>query len=509
MKRSRRQFLHDIGASGGVICMPAFLAGCGVMPATDFGAAPPANPFLEWFGVDELLLARVMSELTARGATHADIYLQHRREHRLRLRDGVKGAPDITMEQGAGLRVIVNGETGFASTEDLSLQGLIVAARQAAQRAAGAAAVSPAEFLSVKGSNFYPVATDWSSLGIERRWPILERLAASGYAADPSVSDVAVDWQDSDERILIATLDGQIFLDERPLTRISAQVKAQRGTDVQAGFASISARQDVHWYDDVRIDALARTAADRALIRFEAKQPPLGAMPVLLAAGSSGIVLHEALGHALEADFGARGSGAYAGLLGQAVASPLVSVIDDATMFHQRGALNVDDEGERGRQNVLIDRGVLRTYLHDRLSASAIGVSPTGSGRRESYRFMPMPRMTCTRIESGSETRDDLLAAVERGVWAKTYSNGRVDPVTGDFSFLIKNGWFVERGRASYPVRDVRLTGNGPDMLRNVQRLANDGRMDEAGWTCGKRGQRVPVSHGMPTALVTGLRIES
>ncbi|MGB5579855.1 MAG: TldD/PmbA family protein [Woeseia sp.] len=504
---ARRAFLKQLGAGTAVISMPAFLAGCATFPAIPLSEPVPENPFLTWFGVDEQLLARVMSELTANGATLADLYFQHARNEHLRLEDGVAAAPQISIEQGAGLRVVNNGQTGFVATEVLTAEGLLAAARDAAAIATGSAAPAPSRFAILPGNDSYPVKTHWTDVSLDRRWHILEQVTECARTADSSVASVTVDWQDADERILIATLDGNLVTDRRPLTRLSVQVEVQRGAERHSGFASVSARRGVEWFARERLDELAKTAVERALVRFDARRPPLGEMPVVLAAGTSGIVLHEALGHALEADFSEPGGGPYAGRLGEQVAATFVSVIDDATMPHERGALNTDDEGIAGQRNVLIENGILKSFLHDRTTAAAAGVAPTGSGRRESFRYAPQPRMSCTFIANGTDTRDDVLDAAGRGVLVETYSDGKVDPRTGDFSFRIRNGSFIEGGKARYPLRDLTLHGNGPSLLANVQRLANDGRMDAAGWTCGKRGQRVPVSHGMPTALVGGLTI--
>lgn len=504
----RRKFLKHIAAGSASVCAPAFLVGCAEIPAAVSHPPLPQHPFLSGFGVDQTELARVMSELTGRGAAYADIYLQQRRSHSLRLADGVAELPAVTLERGAGLRVVVDGQTGFAATADLSQESLLGAARDAAQIATGSAATAPERFVDVPaGNDFYAIVTHWSEVADERRWPILQEAAAAAFAVDPSISRVTVDWQDSDERILIATLDGQLHSDYRPLTRLSVQVDVQRGNEMHSGFASVSARQGIAWYDAARIGDVAKRAVERALLRFDARHPPLGEMPVVLAAGTSGIVLHEALGHAFEADFSLPGTGPYAGRLGEQIAAPLVTLVDDATMPHERGALNIDDEGTNGQRTVLIERGILRSFLHDRSSAADAGVAPTGSGRRESFRHAPLPRMSCTQIMNGNDPIDDLLLAAGRGLLAETYSAGQVDPASGDFTFRINSGWFIDNGKRSFPVRDLSLSGNGPELLLNVQQLANDGRMDEAGWTCGKRGQRVPVSHGTPSALVTGLRI--
>ena len=252
---------------------------------------------------------------------------------------------------------------------------------------------------------------------------------------------------------------------------------------------------------------MTREAVERTMMLFDARRPPAGEMPVILAAGAGGIVLHEAIGHALEADFVRDGASVYAGRLGAAVAEPFVTVVDQATIPHERGALNCDDEGHPTGRNVLVENGVLTAYLHDAISARHYRHSPTGSGRRESYRFAPMPRMTCTFLEAGPHTRDEIIAAVDRGVICETFTTGQVELGAGNFTFNIKNGWLVEGGRVTSPLKDFTITGNGPDTLRAIEMVADDARLDAGGWTCGKKGQTVPVSQGMPTTLVAKLRV--
>ncbi len=507
VQQGRREFLKHAGAGSVLVAMPPFLAGCGVMPATDLGPAPPANPFLDWFGIDQAMMSRVMSELTARGADHAELYFQHRRTRQLQYANGEISEPQADIEQGVGLRVVVAGQVGFAATEDLTLTAMLATARRAAAGAASASVLSPSRFEQRTAPDNYPVAHHWSDIAIEQRLSVLERAAQAATAGNSEVAGVAMNWQDTDERVLIATLDGNYVTDRRPLTRLSLQVEVQRGGEGHSGFASVSARQGLDWYTDAKLQQLASEARDRARLRFEARRPPLGEMPVVLAAGTGGIILHEALGHTLEADFNAALQGPYRDRIGEQVAAPAVSVIDDATMRHERGAYNVDDEGTDGQRNVLIENGVLRTYLHDRLSARRLGRAANGCGRRESFRFSPMPRMSCTRIANGSHAPEEILRAVDKGIWATTFTDGQVDPLTGEFSFAVNAGWLLDKGKATMPIRDVRIRGVGPEMLQRMTMVGNDGTMDSAGWTCGKRGQQVPVSHGMPTALVSRLLV--
>jgi TldD protein len=287
------------------------------------------------------------------------------------------------------------------------------------------------------------------------------------------------------------------------MTRLSAQVTATRDGESQSGFSNIAAREEFSWYTDKRIDRMVAEAVDRTSILFEAQRAPAGEMPVILVAGASGILLHEAIGHCLEADFNRKGASIYSDMIGKQVAEPFVTIVDQATVPRERGALNYDDEGNECGRTVMVEDGILRSYLHDSISAKHYRVANTGSGRRESYRFAPMPRMTCTFMEDGPHTRDEIIAAVDTGIIAETYTNGQVQIGAGDYTFYVKNGWLVEKGKITAPIKDVNMIGNGPESLRRITMVANDGHLDTGGWTCGKNGQQVPVSQGMPTVLVS------
>jgi len=293
------------------------------------------------------------------------------------------------------------------------------------------------------------------------------------------------------------------------MSRLSVQTTMVRDGETQSGFASVAARAGLSYYTEQRLDALVQQALERTRILFDARRPPIGEMPVVLAAGTSGVLLHEAIGHAFEADFVSNGKSPYRDALGSAIADASITIVDQGTMPGERGALNVDDEGVVCRRNVLVEAGRLRGFLHDRQSARAFGVDATGSGRRESYRHTPLPRMTCTFMEDGAHEREELVAAMGRGVLAETFIGGTVDLGNGDFEFAAKHGWLVEKGRLLMPIRDFKLVGNGPDMLRDITMLANDATMDSGGWTCGKNGQVVPVSQGMPSALVARIGLAS
>ncbi|MGH8168592.1 MAG: TldD/PmbA family protein [Woeseiaceae bacterium] len=507
MELRRREFLGGMAAGTAILTMPAFLSGCGVQQATTIAKPTPRNPFLTWFGVDEATISQVMAELTANGADFADLYFQHQRVNFLGMEDGIVSRADSEILQGVGLRAVVGDQTGYAFTEDLTLPSMLAAARTAAAIAKGTAAVPPQAFEPKNAGGLYRTEVAWADIGVERKLPLLQRVDRRARRADASIDKVSVYWADVDERVLIATLDGHLVTDHRPMTRLSAQVTAVRDGESQSGFSNIAAREEFSWYTDARIDRMVQEAVDRTLILFEAKRPPAGEMPVILAAGASGILLHEAIGHGMEADFNRKGTSIYSDMIGKKVAEPFVTVVDQGTIPRERGALNYDDEGNECGRNVLVEDGILRSYLHDSISAKHYAVAKTGSGRRQSYRFAPMPRMTCTFMEDGPHTKDEIVAAVDNGIIAETYTSGQVQIGAGDYTFYVKNGWLVEKGRITAPIKDVNIIGNGPESLQRITMVANDARLDTGGWTCGKNGQQVPVSQGIPTVLVSSMTV--
>lgn len=507
MTVGRRDFLKNVAAGSAIVSMPVFLEGCGVLPAVQPAAKPPPNPFMAWFGIDAAAMSRVMAELTVNGADNADLYFQHTRSNFLTMENGIVSRAYSDIAQGVGLRVVVGDQTGYAFTEDLTLPSMLAAARTAAAIASGTQPVPPQHFDPQAAGKLYRTALPWSEVGIDRKLPILRRVDRVARAADGAVEKVSVHWADSDERVLIATLDGRLITDHRPMTRLSAQVTAERDGETQSGYSNIAAREDFGWYTDERVDRMVGEAVDRTMILFESRRPPAGEMPVILAAGASGILLHEAIGHGMEADFNRKGVSIYSDMIGKKVAEPFVTIVDQGTIPNERGALNYDDEGNECGRTVLVENGVLRSYLHDAISSRQYGVPATGSGRRESYRFAPMPRMTCTFMEDGPRTREEIVASVDHGIIAETYTNGQVQIGAGDYNFYVKNGWLVEKGKVTAPLRDINIIGNGPESLQRISMAANDARLDTGGWTCGKHGQQVPVSQGMPTVLVSSVTV--
>ncbi len=504
MTLERRDVLR--GALGGAAwaTLGGNLGACG---PTTLASAIPSDPFKAWFGIDRAVVDRVLAALGSHGADAGDLYFQHTRTRSVSLEDGIVHAASTHVDAGVGLRVVVGEQTGYAFTEDLSEVAMIAAAKTAASIARGQAIVPPVSATPTAYGGYYAIDVPWSQVGIDLKLPLLRTLDAKVRALDPSVTKVSVSWVDSEEKVLVATLGGAMVVDERPMSRLAATVTMVRNGVTQSNRGDFAGRRSLSWYTDAILDELAAKAVDRTAILFDARRPPAGEMPVVLAAGASGILLHEAIGHGMEADFNRKNISIYADMLGKKVAPDFVTIVDDATREHERGALNVDDEGTPGQRTVLVENGVLASYLHDAISAKHYGIASTGSGRRESFRHIVLPRMRCTTMENGPHTREEIIASVDRGIIAETFTNGQVQIGAGDFTFYIKNGWMIEGGKVTYPIKDVNIIGNGPEALRNVMMAADDSKLDSGGWTCGKDGQSVPVSQGLPTVLVSKLTV--
>ncbi len=466
------------------------------------------QPFYDWFGVDDAILARVLAQAMDQGADYADLYFQHSSGGSVTLEDNIVSRASSHVDRGVGIRVLVGDQTGYAYCEDLDTASMLKAARTAATIAAsGSGAVPPEAFARRDVSDLYTIPRNWDGVGVAEKLPLLQRAEATARGLDPAVEKVTISWADSDERVLIVTSEGDVVADRRPMSRLWCSVAASKDGEVQSGSSNIAGRRGIDWYTGERIDAMCKEAVDRTMILFEARRPPAGELPVVLDAGASGILLHEAVGHGMEADFNRKGTSIYSTMIGDEVAPDCVTIVDSAVHPFERGALNVDDEGNDTERTVLVERGVMRTYLHDRISAKHYGVKSTGSGRRESFRHVPMPRMRCTYMESGPHARDEIIQSVKLGIVAETFTNGQVQIGAGDFTFFVKNGWLIEDGKLTAPIKDCNIIGNGPESLRDITMVADDMKLDTGGWTCGKEGQRVPVSQGMPTVLVSRLTV--
>ncbi len=460
------------------------------------------------FGVDEDLIGPALAAATAHGADQAELFFQHGTSTSLGMSDRIVNRAHTHVDLGVGVRVVVGDQVGYAYTEDLSPEAVLRAARTAAEIARGSTAtVQIGAPRRIAGANHYPLSRSWGDVDLTERLPLIRAWEERAFSLDPRVKKAQVSLFDGESRVLIARADGLRVTDLRPSTGAWVEVTLEDASGRETGSHNVSGRTGLELYDEARQDRLVRLAVERASQALLAGSPPAGEMPVVMAPGSSGILLHEAIGHGLEADFNRKGTSIFADRMGQSIASEHVTIVDDATIPGARGSLNVDDEGNATERTTLVKNGVLTSYLHDGISARHYGVAPTGSGRRESFRHPVLPRMRSTYMEAGPHDPAEIIAEVKEGIYCETFANGQVQIGGGDFAFYVRFGWMIENGKLTRPIKDVNLVGNGPKVLASIDRVGNDLVIDEGGWTCGKDGQSVPVSQGMPTVRVAKLSV--
>jgi len=484
----------------------ADLVGCATVPAKP-GPAPGISYFSR-FGVTEAVIAEALAAAMSRGADYADVFFQHRVTSSLGLQDGAVNRASAGVSLGVGVRAVKGDQQGYGFTEDLTLDSIRECARTAAAVADGPSRNAPQSYqVAVAPAQRYPVRQRWEDVRPEQKLPILSGLNEKVFAADPRVKKVNVGFADEYGAVLVADSQGRIVEDLQPMTVLYLSCVAEQGGRRESGGYNVAGRAGLEFYTPERLDRMVKEAVARTTILFEAGQPPAGEMPVVLAAGSSGILLHEAIGHGMEADFNRKNVSIYSDKIGKLIARPFVSIVDDATIEGARGAINVDDEGNPAGRTMLVENGVLATYLHDAISARHYKVKPTGNGRRQSYQHAPMPRMRATYMLPGPHKREEIIASVKKGIYCSNFSNGQVQIGAGDFTFYVKNGYLIEDGKLTRPIKDVNIIGNGPKVLEKVDMVSDDLAIDEGGWTCGKDGQSVPVSQGMPTVRVASITV--
>jgi len=464
--------------------------------------------FLTPAGLGESDLQAVLDRLMAYAVDSADLYFQASRFESWLLEDGVvkEGSHDI--RQGVGVRAVAGEKTGFAYSDEIALPALTDAATAARTIATRGAAGSVQVWRGVTGHTLYPAFDPVGSMTDARKLELLAAVEAEARRQDPRISQVIVGLAGEHRTVLMAASDGTLTADVRPLVRLNVTVIAEQAGRREQARAGGGARAGYGYLvEQDRALAWAREAARQALVNLEAEDAPAGEMTVVLGPGWPGVLLHEAIGHGLEGDFNRKGTSAFSGRVGQRVAAPGVTVVDDGTLAGRRGSLNVDDEGTPTQSTVLIEDGILRGYLQDRLNARLMGVAPTGNGRRESFAHIPMPRMTNTYMLAGPYDPGEILASVDRGLYAVNFGGGQVDITSGKFVFSASEAYLIEGGRVTRPVKGATLIGNGPDVLTRVSLVGNDLQLDEGVGTCGKEGQSVPVGVGQPTLRIDGLTV--
>ena len=463
--------------------------------------------------IDAQLAHRLLGIALDAGGDYADLYFEFRVSADYALEEEQIRALGRGITLGLGVRVTKGDATGYAYCEDLAWEKMAHAARTAGQIAAGggSAPVRVGDLTSVVTPSFYAVPTPSLVVPAQDKLALLRAADKAARAYDPRIVKVEVGFAEYIKEILLFTSEGRTATDVQPMLRLSVRAVAESNGKRQSGSGGGGGRYGMEYFQlsDAKHDAAAhgREAARVAIAMLDAREAPAGEMPVVLGAGDSGILLHEAVGHGLEADFNRKETSNYSGQLGKPVASPLCTVVDDGTIVSSRGAINVDDEGFVGQHNTLIENGVLVGYMHDRLSSKHFGIQPTGNGRRESFRSMPLPRMTNTSLLGGKDNPEDIIKSVKRGVYAKRFSGGQVNISNGDFVFSLSESYLIEDGKLTAPLKGVNLIGNGPEVLRRVDMLGSDFELSDGIWTCGKDGQSVPVNVGTPTVRIASITV--
>ena len=347
----------------------------------------------------------------------------------------------------------------------------------------------------------------WDEMIVKDKMPYIQKLNDRIFALDSRVTKVSAGLGDTTSHILFCNSEGQMYYDYRPMVSLSALCIMQEGDKIESNYTSRSFRMGAEFLTDNIVETLAKEAIERTSILFQAIKPKGGEMPVVMGAGGSGILLHEAIGHTFEADFNRKKTSIFSDKLNQKVCNENINIVDDGTLPFNRGAVNIDDEGTEGQKTYIVRNGVLTSYLHDRISAKHYQVTPTGNGRRESFRNVPLPRMRSTYMEAGSHSEKEIIAAVKKGVYVSNFTNGQVQIGAGDFTFFVKSGYLIEDGKLTQPIKDINIIGNGPQALADITMVGSNFKTDDSTWTCGKDGQSCPVTVGMPSALVSKLTV--
>lgn len=457
--------------------------------------------------IDAETARKLLATALSRGGDYADLFFEYDVAGSYSLEEGILKAAGRSVSQGLGVRVMKGDATGYAYVQELTPEAMQRAARTAAQIAAGGGAPIPNAFEVPSLANRY--AAQHLSLDVsgEQKRDMLLRADKAARAVDSRVSRVEASLHEEIREILLATSTGKFVHDRQPMIRFSVRVIAESNGKRQSGSSGGGGRMGLEYFEQRSPEWHAQEAVRHALAMLDARESPAGELEVVLAPGDSGVLLHEAVGHGLEADFNRKGTSNYTGRIGQRVASELCTVVDDATLFGSRGTIHVDDEGNLPERAVLIEKGVLVGYMHDQHSAKHFHVNPTGNGRRESFQSHPMPRMTNTWLLEGPHEPDEIIRSVKRGIYARKFGGGQVDISNGDFVFSLTESYLIEDGKITSPLKGVNLIGNGPDVMSKVSMLGTDFESSDGVWTCGKDGQSVPVGVGCPTIKIASMTV--
>ncbi|MDX1314520.1 MAG: TldD/PmbA family protein [Eudoraea sp.] len=462
--------------------------------------------YLDHFEVSTETLQKVISVAMSKGGTYADLFFEHKISNSLGLEDGKVNRAGSNIDYGVGIRVLNGDQTGYAYSETITMDAMIKAAKMAAVIANSPDQFGSADITEKHPQSFYKIEKKWEDTSVKEKIPYMQKINDRVFALDEKVIKVRATLSDETSHVLFYNSEGTLSYDYRPLVSFGVTSIMQKGEQIENFYSSRSFRKGFEWLDDNLVEELAQDTIARNNLLFEATKPKAGEMPVVMGAGGSGILLHEAIGHTFEADFNRKGESIFSDKMGKKIAESFINVVDDGTLPNNRGSINIDDEGNDVEKTYLVKDGVLNSYIHDRISADYYNVKPTGNGRRESFRYSPLPRMRATYMEAGPHSKDDLIANVDYGVYVDNFSNGQVKIGAGDFTFFVKSGYLVENGKLTQPIKDINIIGNGPQALADISMAADDFLIDNNTWMCGK-GQMVPVTCGLPSVLVKKLTV--
>ncbi|MBI3651321.1 MAG: metalloprotease TldD [Acidobacteria bacterium] len=465
--------------------------------------------FFERYALTFRELEQLLAVALARGGDYADLYFEYRTTNSVGVEEQIVKSATKAISQGVGVRVITGEKTGYAYTDEIEFQAIKRAAETASHIANSATGATNLEVNATPNShNLYAVATPMSEVELARKIALIHRSDQAARRYDKRIREVQASIADEFKYVMIVSSDGRLTGDVQPLARLSVSCIADDDGNLQVGRAGGGGRIDVNFFDEeLTPEYFAEEAARQAIIQLDAIDAPAGAMEVVLGPGWPGILLHEAVGHGLEADFNRRQTSAFSGMIGERVASELCTVVDDGTIPNRRGSLNIDDEGEPTSKTVLIENGILRGYINDRLNSGLMQTPRTGNGRRQSYKHMPMPRMTNTFMLAGNDSKEDILRSVKYGLYAVQFGGGQVDITSGEFAFSASEAYLIEDGKITAPVKGATLRGSGPESLKNVVAVGHDLELDQGVGICGKDGQSVPVGVGLPTIKINNMTV--
>lgn len=474
-------------------------------------ATPEKDYFYNNFGITREMIDQVLGKALSRGGQWGELFFEHSRQGSIKLQDGKVSSGSSEVLLGMGVRCVYEEQFGYAYTESLTLEDMLRAAEAAAAIAPNVNVGSIKERTTPEFSKFYSQEICWDVFELSQAIALLQDIEKRTRAKDPSIKKVTVSLNWYQRNVMMNTSDGVNAEDFVPRCGLSLSVVMQRGDVIQSNVSAFGTLDTLESLSSEntkpKIDTLINQTVARTAILFDAIQPKGGEMPVVLCGGNNGVMLHEAVGHGLEADYNRMGISVYATKLNQRVACPDVTIVDSGHIEKNYGALNIDDEGTPAQHTVLIEKGILKGYMHDKLSAKHYGVASTGNGRRQSYRYAPIPRMRVTMMENGPYEREELIANIKYGIYCETTTNGKVDIGVGDYAFYLRTGYLIEDGKLTAPIKNVNLTGNGPDTLSKITMVANDLGIEDPTGGCGKEEQVMSVSFGMPSVLVSSLTV--